>query len=829
MTAGNSPRNLSEQQTDEQSPVSASPASPVSAAASAATTARRALPRGHEARPDGDADAGAANGGSANGGAANGGHVAGGNGAAGVSGSTPVAHSAAVANGDGNGASHGTTELAPDAQKRALMEHLMTQLARDTAPIEDRERLAGGFRLANYTSVLRRRWLPMLLVFLVALPLVAWRMRPGATRYVASARMLLPSGAPAGVEAGGGGSAEGKGVDLGALSGYKSSSESKVDTQIAIVQSPMMIRRALRLVPASLRQSGWGSREVNSALGAAAGTVTATSTVSPDLIDITVNAAAPAAAVALANNLVRAYGDYIKEFSQQSNQVGLNFVARQRREAERQLLVTKRDLQKFKERNNVFDIAQALEAGTLRIAALEEKAGDTRTEANAGAAGESVQKDESANSLQEKVAEARLIYETRRREYLDTAPETRRAAQQLADAERQANARLSALTGAAHQRARSAEQALAQARARAAALPAIELKLSELLDRVQSQQAAYKALTDRHTALRISSSAQTPEPTALTPATGASTLVPTWARALLLGTLAALTLAALLAALLEQLDTTLHTTEDLEPLLRTPLLGTMPLLRGRTERRLSHLANPSLEAPVLLEACRILRSNLTFASVDAPLRSVLVTSADPGEGKSLSALNLATVMAMDGRRVILLDCDLRRPMQHMLNEVPLEPGFTNILTNEATLEEALRPTALDNLWLLPAGTLPPNPPELLGSEHGRQLLRELKERCDLVVIDSPPVLSLSDPQVLCSSVDGVVLIAAANSTPRQHLQRAQATLRHAGGRLLGVLFNKVREGSGAHPLNHYYTYGPVGNGKALDGQGKGAAGLLKRR
>ncbi len=823
MTAANSPRNSSEHQRDERDERVTDPAP---------SSPRRALPTGHEAQ-GGRADGGRADGGRAGSNAAphdSAGHETVGNGSAGsgstnMSDSAPAAHAAAAGNGVG------TTELAPDAQKRALMEHLMTQLARDTAPVEDRERLAGSFRVTNYTSVLRRRWLPMLLVFLVALPLVAWRMRPGATRYIATARMLLPSGAPAGVEAGGGssGSAEGKGVDLGALSGFKSSSASKVDTQIAIVQSPMMIERALRLLPASLRQSGWGSEEVSSALGAAVGMVTATSTVSPDLIDIAVNAAAPDAAVALANATVRAYGDYIKEFSRRSNDVGLRFVARQRRDAERQLLAAKRDLQRFKERNNVFDLAQALEAGTLRIAALEEKAGDARTEANAGTAGEALQKDDSANSLQRKVAEARLNYEAKRREYLDSAPETRRAAQQLADVQQQANARLSALMGAAQQRARSAEQALAQARARAAALPAIELKLSELLDRVQSQQAAYKALTDRYTALRISSSAQTPAPTALTPATDASTLVPTWARALLLGTLAALTLAALLAALLEQLDTTLHTTEDLEPLLRTPLLGTMPLLRGRTERRLSHLANPSIEAPVLLEACRILRSNLTFASVDAPLRSVLVTSADPGEGKSLSALNLATVMAMDGRRVILLDCDLRRPMQHMLNEVPLEPGFTNILTNEATLEEALRPTALDNLWLLPAGTLPPNPPELLGSEHGRQLLRDLKERCDLVVIDSPPVLSLSDPQVLCSSVDGVVLIAAANSTPRQHLQRAQATLRHAGGRLLGVLFNKVREGSGAHALNNYYTYAPVGNGKALDGQGKGVSGLLKRR
>lgn len=830
MTAGNSPRNPDESRADGQTP-------PSSAVTS--VSPQRALPTGRDAGASSENAAGqgradaaprSSNGGSTSGSAGGStGNGAAGNGAAGhadVPGTSTGAGSATNA-----GSGNSTKDLAPEVQKRALMEHLMTQLARDNAPVEERAGVAGGFRLTGYMAVLRRRWLPMLLVFLVALPLVAWRMRPGATSYMASARMMLPSGAPVGVETGGVSSGEGRGgLDLGALSGYKSSASSKVDTQIAIIQSPMMVERALRLVPAPLRQSGWGSSEVKSALGAASRVVTATSTVSPDIIDITTTAAAPDAAVALANAVVQAYGDYIKEFSRRSNQVGLQFVARQRRDAGRQLLALKRELQKFKERNSVFDIEQTLEASTARIAKLEEKANDARIEANAGLAAEAVQEDESANSLQEKVTDARLNYEAKRREYLDTAPETRRAAAQLADAEAQTNARLSALLDATRRRARDAEESLAAARARAAALPAVELRLSELLDRVQSQQSAYKALTDRYTALRISSSAQTPAPTALTPASAASTVVPTWARALLLGTLAALTLAALLAALLEQLDNTLHTAEDLEPLLRTPLLGTMPLLRGRVERRLSHLANPSVEAPVLLEACRILRSNLTFASVDAPLRSVLVTSADPGEGKSLSALNLATVMAMDGRRVILLDCDLRRPMQHLLNEAPLEPGFSNILTNEATLDESLRPTPVDNLFLLPAGTLPPNPPELLGSEHGRQLLRDLKDRCDLVVIDSPPVLSLSDPQVLCSSVDGVVLIVAANSTPRQHLQRAQTTLRHAGGRLLGVLFNKVRESS-TYSLNNYYTYGPVGNGagKALNGQGKGIAGLLKRR
>jgi capsular exopolysaccharide synthesis family protein len=279
------------------------------------------------------------------------------------------------------------------------------------------------------------------------------------------------------------------------------------------------------------------------------------------------------------------------------------------------------------------------------------------------------------------------------------------------------------------------------------------------------------------------------------------------------------------AALLEQLDQSLHSPEDLEPIIHTSLLGTMPLLKGRAERRLSHLQNPSIEAPLLLESCRIVRSNLQFAALGAPLRTLLVTSADPGEGKSLSALNMATAMAMDGRRVILLDCDLRRPMQHYLHETALEPGFSNVLTGEATIEEALRPTKVENLSLMTAGSLPPNPPELLNSEAGRQLINDLKERCDLVVLDSPPVLSLSDAQVLGTMVDGIVLVVAADSTSQKHVRRAESMLRQANGRLLGVLFNKVREYNNPYTPNSYYTYGALENGASTS---KGLAGLLSR-
>lgn len=178
-------------------------------------------------------------------------------------------------------------------------------------------------------------------------------------------------------------------------------------------------------------------------------------------------------------------------------------------------------------------------------------------------------------------------------------------------------------------------------------------------------------------------------------------------------------------------------------------VGQPAFQKKKSERRLLPASGAGGSTPLLLESCRIVRSNLAFSTLETPARSILVSSADPGEGKSLCALNLATVMAFDGRRVILIDCDLRRPVQHMLNELPLEPGVSNVLAGEATWEQAVKATNVNNLWVMPAGTLPPNPPELLGSGACRQMLQDLKENYDMVILDSPPVMSLTDAQVLC--------------------------------------------------------------------------------
>jgi len=711
----------------------------------------------------------------------------------------------------------------PEDQKRQMIEHLRNTLASETA--SQAEAQSSG--ISSYLMVLRRRWQPFLAVFLLVAGVVAWRMKPGRVTYAATARMLLPTPA----------AAANRGIDLSSFTGARASPSAgpQVDTIIAIVTSPPLVKRGLSLLPKDLRTRGWvalddaalaegtGGKAATpssvawwdsrwGALAASGAPVAAVSTVSNDIVDITATSNNRAASVALANTMIDVYSASIQQQSTIANKQNIKFVTQQLAEIGSDLKEAKEKLRAFKEAHQIFDVGQEQAAITQRIAALQQNAQATRTEAEAGATGATVQNDSTANSLQQKAAEARLNYQNILREYVAGSPEARDAAALAAAAQSQVNTRVAALLGAAQNRAREAESALASARGRASQLPALELGIGQLAADVEQLQTTYKVVQDKYTQLRINRGADALSPTPLSPALSASAIAATWSRALMLAILAGLALAALWAALLEQLDDTLHSSDDAEIALHAPALGTMPLLRGKAERRLSHIAHPHLDAPALLESCRLLRTNLMFASA-SPLRSIVVTSTDAGEGKSLSALNLATAMAMDGKRVVLLDCDLRRPMQHHLLETPLEPGFSNVATGESELSASLRPTVVPHLRLLTAGTLPPNPPELLGSERAREMLRQLSEECDFLVIDSAPILALSDTQVLCSLADGVLLVVAADTTSRRHVRRAQAMLRHAGGRTLGVLFNKAREFNNPNLHNPYYSYGVNGNNK----------------
>ena len=191
------------------------------------------------------------------------------------------------------------------------------------------------------------------------------------------------------------------------------------------------------------------------------------------------------------------------------------------------------------------------------------------------------------------------------------------------------------------------------------------------------------------------------------------------------------------------------------------------------------------------EAYRSLRTNLEFTSLEEPLLTMLVTSSGSEEGKSTTLANLAVTLAQADKEVIVADCDLRRPAQHEIFGTAMEPGVTSLLLDEATLADPpLQDTSVPRLKLLPSGPLPPNPSELLGSRKMEELIQSLAGRADMVLIDAPPVIVVTDAAVLAAKVDGVLLVIRAGSTKRDHAERAVALLQRVNARVVGsVLTN----------------------------------------
>jgi polysaccharide biosynthesis transport protein len=261
----------------------------------------------------------------------------------------------------------------------------------------------------------------------------------------------------------------------------------------------------------------------------------------------------------------------------------------------------------------------------------------------------------------------------------------------------------------------------------------------------------------------------------------------------------------------ERLDRTIKTPDDVERDLKLPFLGLLPQVDGRGEkgpqqsgrrRNRRSTSPPAGDGPPELithqrptagvaEAARAIRTNILFMSPDKPHRTLLVTSSAPAEGKTMVACLLATTMAQAGQKVILIDCDLRRPRIHRVFGINNDFGVTSVMIDPNAIAEAARSTEVPNLSVMTAGPLPPNPAELLQSEAFGKLLERLSQRYDRVIIDSPPVVPVTDAAVLSTRCDGSVLVVRASKTTREVARRGARSLSDVGGRVLGVVLNAV--------------------------------------
>lgn len=314
--------------------------------------------------------------------------------------------------------------------------------------------------------------------------------------------------------------------------------------------------------------------------------------------------------------------------------------------------------------------------------------------------------------------------------------------------------------------------------------------------------------TNEQDGLTRPGSVSTVEP-AVTPA---SPISPRTTLNSVMGVLIGLLLAGALVLLFEYLDDTIKTTEDVEAAVGLPTLGGVARF-PRNTADVDALVVASPHRTAAAEGYRVLRTNVRFSTIDEPAQALLVSSTNPGEGKSTTVANLAVAMAQTGQRVIAVDSDLRRPTLHRLFGLSNGAGLTNaLLSREPDLSRFLQPTRFETLWVMTAGPLPPNPSELLGSRRLEAVISALRKEVDILIFDSPPALAVADASILAAKVDGTILVVDAGRTRVQALQRAHESLGRAKTRVLGAVLNRLTERSqGYYQYPSYYS--PSENGR----------------
>ena len=288
---------------------------------------------------------------------------------------------------------------------------------------------------------------------------------------------------------------------------------------------------------------------------------------------------------------------------------------------------------------------------------------------------------------------------------------------------------------------------------------------------------------------------------------------PKKAQNLILGLIVGLALGVGLAFFLEYLDNTIKVPDDIKNILKLPYLGPVPAIAaaeggvGNGERNpaddlVSHLSPKSTAS----EAYRGIRTSILFSSAEQAPQVLIVSSSGPREGKTITSANIAITMAQAGNRVVILDCDMRRPRVHKIFSLSRDRGMSNLLVGNDVLDNVVIRTDIPNLDVIPSGPIPPNPSEVLSSQRMVDLIGVLRGRYDRVIIDTPPITAVTDAVILSKIVDGVVLIVRAGVAHRELVRNAVEQLRQVNAHILGAVLNGVDMGRDSYYYYQYYYY-----------------------
>lgn len=279
-------------------------------------------------------------------------------------------------------------------------------------------------------------------------------------------------------------------------------------------------------------------------------------------------------------------------------------------------------------------------------------------------------------------------------------------------------------------------------------------------------------------------------------------VVPKTTRNIGIGLVLGMALGVGFAIIRDLLDNTVKSRETLEELTGSGIVGSIPLDK---ERRKDPAISYDSDGSMIAEAFRKLRTNLQFLAVDNPPRVIVVTSSVPNEGKSTTAINIALALTEAGHNVLLVDGDMRRPMLHNYLDLIGKVGFSTVLSGAASLGDVLQTTKFPGLTVLTSGAVPPNPSELLSSLAAKKLISQMRAQFDYVIIDSSPLLAVTDAALLAASADGVLIIARYGQTKRDQLTHAVGNLRDVGASILGTIFTMTPT-RGDSSYSYSYSY-----------------------
>jgi capsular exopolysaccharide synthesis family protein len=286
----------------------------------------------------------------------------------------------------------------------------------------------------------------------------------------------------------------------------------------------------------------------------------------------------------------------------------------------------------------------------------------------------------------------------------------------------------------------------------------------------------------------------------------------------LIGALAGLVLGIAVAFGLEQIDNRIKTPDEIKSRLGLPLLGFVPEIRPRSGSNGEPILTNGVPS-AFIEAIRSIRTNVLYSIADESVKAIEVTSASLSEGKTVVAGNLAIAIAQTGQRVLLIDADMRRPTLHELFHLKRDPGLSNLLVGTSKASDVVQASGVRNLWVLPSGHRPPNPPELLGSQRFKTMMATIAEHFDWVILDAPPIMPVTDACVLADDTTGVVFVVGAERVSRQVARRALEQLGNVNARLIGGILTRMDIDRHRYYYSKYYhprygEYASIGSGGA---------------